>query len=90
MFKALANSVDLVWVVGHLNTLRDDPTISEDEFETREKALGFTWSPYNLLGGPDVDPYLDVTQQFFAIGCICVCQQNLQSHISLSLGSCSR
>ena len=48
-----------------LNALHDDPAFDVDEFETREKALGFRWSPYNLLGDPDMDPYLDVPNQFF-------------------------
>ena len=65
----LANSDDLRYAVRRLNALHDDPAFDVDEFETREKALGFRWSPYNLLGDPDMDPYLDVPNQFFMIGC---------------------
>ena len=61
----LANSDDLRYAVRRLNALHDDPAFDVDEFETREKALGFRWSPYNLLGDPDMDPYLDVPNQFF-------------------------
>ena len=61
----LANSDDLRYAVRRLNALHDDPAVDEEEFGTREKALGFRWSPYNLLGDPDMDPYLDVPNQFF-------------------------
>ena len=61
----LASSADLRYAVRRLNALRVDPTISPNEFEVREKALGFTWSPYNLLGDETMDPYLDVPSQFF-------------------------
>ena len=30
-----------------------------------KKARGFTWSPYNLLADTDLDPILDVPNQFF-------------------------
>ena len=61
----LATSADLRWAVRRLNMLHDDPGVTPDEFEHREKALGFTWSPYNLLGDTSMDPYLDVPNQFF-------------------------
>ena len=61
----LASSADLRYAVRHLNDLRNDPRVTPDDFEVKEKALGFTWSPYNLLGDPEMDPYLDVPDQFF-------------------------
>jgi len=61
----LATSADLRYSVRRLNELHDDPAIQPDEFANREKALGFTWSPYNILGDPEMDPYLDVPEQFF-------------------------
>ena len=61
----LATSADLRYAVRHLNELHDAPDFDAAEFEDREKALGFTWSPYNLLGDPEMDPYLDVPNQFF-------------------------
>ena len=59
----LATGEDLRWSVRRLNELHDDPSVTD--FEVREKALGFTWSPYNILADPAMDPYLDVPKQFF-------------------------
>ena len=61
----LATSDDLRYAVRRLNDLHDDPNFDPDEFKTTEKALGFVWSPYNILGDPSMDPYLDVAEQFF-------------------------
>ena len=61
----LADSEDLRYSVRRLNELHDDPHFNPDESKTTKKALGFVWSPYNLLGDPAMDPYLDVPNQFF-------------------------
>ena len=60
----LASGADLRYAVRRINELRLDPLVLDDDFENLEKALGFTWSPYNLLGDESMDPYLDVPNQF--------------------------
>ena len=61
----LATSADLRYAVRRINELHDAPDFDPTEFEVRQKALGFTWSPYNLLGDVSMDPHLDVPSQFF-------------------------
>ena len=61
----LATSADLRYAVRRIDELRADPDTDPTEFEVRQKALGFTWSPYNLLGDASMDPHLDVASQFF-------------------------
>jgi hypothetical protein len=61
----LATSADLRYAVRRIDELHDAPDFDPTEFELRQKALGFTWSPYNLLGDASMDPYLDVPSQFF-------------------------